>query len=86
MSLLCWLNEVKLTDIDTVGGKNASLGEMICNFTKMGIIVPFGFVITTHAYDIFLKENELELKINDLLNSIDNYDDIVNLKRVGIKE
>lgn len=43
---LKWLHEVQLSDIDTVGGKNASLGEMIRNLGQLGVQVPGGFVVT----------------------------------------
>ena len=58
------LAEVNLQMIDTVGGKNASLGEMIQNLDGRGINVPGGFVITVDAYKKFIQHNELEDKIN----------------------
>ena len=44
-----WLKDIRLTDVDLVGGKNASLGEMIGNLTELGINVPNGFAVTTKA-------------------------------------
>jgi pyruvate,water dikinase len=46
------LNQVSLKDINSVGGKNASLGEMIQNIESLGIKVPNGFAITTQAYQL----------------------------------
>ncbi|HRD44309.1 MAG TPA: PEP/pyruvate-binding domain-containing protein, partial [Ferruginibacter sp.] len=54
------LDKVSLGDIDQVGGKNASLGEMLQNLTPLGIQVPTGFVITVAAYREFLKYNNLD--------------------------
>jgi pyruvate,water dikinase len=44
------LNEVGIRDLDLVGGKNASLGEMLQNLTKLGVNIPGGFVITAHVF------------------------------------
>ena len=52
---IVWFDEVGLSDVALVGGKNSSLGEMICNLKQLGIQVPFGFAITTHAYQYFLE-------------------------------
>ena len=46
-----WFDQISLSDLPLVGGKNASLGEMVSNMTQFGINVPFGFAITTEAYD-----------------------------------
>ena len=51
---LKWLHEVELSDIPTVGGKNASLGEMIQHLGKLGVEVPGGFVVTVAAYEAFI--------------------------------
>ena len=63
---IVWFDEVGLDDVALVGGKNASLGEMICNLKQLGIEVPFGFAITTHAYQYFLEHN-------NLVDTIKNY-------------
>ena len=49
-------SKIKMNDILQVGGKNASLGEMIQNLTPLGIDVPDGFAITVDAYNYFIKE------------------------------
>ena len=66
--------------MELVGGKNASLGEMISNLSSLGINVPDGFVITAQAYDLFIQHNNLHEKIADILNKID-YNDPVNLRK-----
>ena len=50
------LSEVKLTDIDLVGGKNASLGEMLQNLTELGVNIPGGFALTVNAYKEFISD------------------------------
>ena len=63
---LKWLHEVQLSDIPTVGGKNASLGEMIQNLGKLGVKVPGGFVVTVASYEAFIAHNELDQKIKNM--------------------
>ena len=82
MILTKWLNEVSLNDGKLVGGKNASLGEMICNLEKLGIKVPFGFVVTSDAYSYFLKHNNLEQNINNSIKNL-NFNDPVNVRRIS---
>lgn len=76
------LNKVGLKDIDQVGGKNASLGEMIQNLTSLGIDIPDGFVITVEAYRSFLSFNDFEKRIAEIINTID-FKDIESLRRKG---
>lgn len=76
------LSEVGINDIETVGGKNASLGEMIQNLASLGINIPNGFVVTVAAYREFLQYNNLESTISHIINSI-NYDSIESLRRGG---
>ena len=67
-----------MNDINQVGGKNASLGEMITNLSKSGVKVPNGFAITTDAYTLFIKEAGLESTISDQLAELneDNLNDL----------
>ena len=58
---------IDLNDLSVVGGKNASLGEMIKNLSTLDIKVPSGFVITVEGYKHHLKTNNLESKISELL-------------------
>ena len=80
MVLTKWLEETNLNEVELVGGKNASLGEMISNLSSLGINVPDGFVITAKAYDLFIQHNNLHEKIAEILNKID-YNDPVNLRK-----
>ena len=80
-----WFNEICLNDLPLVGGKNASLGEMIQNMEKLGINVPFGFAVTTKAYDKFIQSNGLDTFINERLKELSEDYNLVNLKRTGMK-
>ncbi len=79
-SLVLWLSDVTIEDIPLVGGKNASLGEMIRNLSPMGINIPDGFVVTSKAYERFIEFNNLKKKIGDILETI-NYDDVADLHK-----
>lgn len=76
------LEEVGIHDIDRVGGKNASLGEMLQHLTSMGIRIPGGFVITADAYAAFVRFNNLESTIRHIINTID-YENLESLRRGG---
>ena len=78
------LSEVELTDLELVGGKNASLGEMIKNISKLGVNIPDGFAITVHSYYQFIKFNNLEKIIYSLINNI-NKNDLVSLRKMGLE-
>ena len=65
------LGECTLKDVNLVGGKNASLGEMIQVLGKKGIDVPDGFAVTVNAYWDFIYENKLHDPIRDLLEKLD---------------
>lgn len=71
-------------DVDTVGGKNASLGEMISNLANAGVSVPGGFATTAQAYRDFLEQSGLNKRINDVLDAL-NVDDVVALAAAGKK-
>lgn len=81
-SYVVQLNEIGLQDVDQVGGKNASLGEMLRHLSASGIKVPGGFATTAHAFREFLNENKLEEKIYALLNDL-NVEDVEELARRG---
>ena len=76
------LKKLGKDDIEIVGGKNASLGEMISNLSKLNIQVPGGFATTSNAYRDFLKINSLDKKINNILKTLD-VDDISALSNAG---
>ena len=71
-------------DVDTVGGKNSSLGEMISHLAKLGVSVPTGFATTAQAYRDFLKHENLAERIGQELASL-NVDDIAKLTVTGAK-
>ena len=71
---ILWFENVNLADIPRVGGKNASLGEMIQSLTASGIRVPGGFATTAAAFRYFIKETRLGEKISEKLNRLDVHD------------
>jgi len=83
-SLILWFNEVGITDIPLVGGKNASLGEMIQQLVPKGINVPIGFATTAYAYRYFIQSALLEEKLRALFSDLD-VEDVKNLRERGKK-
>ncbi len=80
---ILWLHEVEMADVDRVGGKNASLGEMLRNLTADGSVkVPGGFATTAHAYREFLAHEGLADRINQTLDAL-NVDDVGQLAVTG---
>ena len=73
--------KLRMTDIEAVGGKNASLGEMISQIPT-GVRVPNGFATTSHAFRIFLQQDNLNLKIEAALQNLDS-DNISQLSATG---
>lgn len=69
-------------DVERVGGKNASLGEMISNLAGAGVSVPGGFATTAQAYRDFIEANNLDARIHDLLDTLD-IDDVNALAKAG---
>ena len=78
------LHQAGIRDIERVGGKNASLGEMIQHLSKLGIRIPSGFIITVDAYQSFISYNQLEDKISALISEID-YENMESLRRAGLQ-
>ena len=76
------LAELGMNDVDIVGGKNASLGEMIANLSGLGVTVPGGFATTAAAYREFLAADGLDSKIHGLLQDLD-VDDIDAMTTAG---
>ncbi|MDB9516114.1 phosphoenolpyruvate synthase [Roseofilum reptotaenium CS-1145] len=79
-AFILWFDQVGLEDIRLVGGKNASLGELIRQLTPKGINVPQGFAITAHAYRYFISSAGLEPQLRELLTDLD-VDNIVLLRQ-----
>src|SRR5690606_38470043 len=71
-----------MTDVDRVGGKNASLGEMISNLANAGVQVPGGFATTALAFNDFLEQSGLNDRIHQLLDELD-VDDVSALAVAG---
>ena len=78
------LSEVKLSDLELVGGKNASLGEMIQNLSQLGVHIPSGFALTVDAYQQFISFNNLDKTIRSLVKGIKT-DDLVSLRKTGLE-
>jgi pyruvate,water dikinase len=72
-ALVVPFENLRMTDVETVGGKNASLGEMISNLPT-GVKVPTGFATTAHAFRNFLAHGDLVGRINARLNALDTED------------
>ncbi len=80
--LLRWFDQVGMNDVAIVGGKNASLGEMVRQLKPRGVRVPNGFATTAEAYRLFLRESGLDEKIAQVLSGL-NTDDVSNLQHHG---
>ena len=74
--------QLKNKDVELVGGKNASIGEMISGLSNLGVSVPGGFATTSHAYRDFLAQDGLDERIRDVLAALD-VDDVERLAVVG---
>jgi len=77
-----WYSQLGMHDVETVGGKNASLGEMIRNLAASGVKVPNGYATTAAAYREFLSYEGLDARINALLDALD-IEDVQALARTG---
>jgi len=77
-----WFKELGMDDVDLVGGKNASLGEMYQNLTQEGIRIPNGFAITADAYRHILDDNDAWKKLHEQLDIFDP-DDVIQLQKRG---
>jgi len=77
-----WFQDLSKNDVEIVGGKNASLGEMISNLSGAGVSVPGGFATTADAYREFLEQSGLDKKIHDALDKLD-VNDVNRLAETG---
>ena len=80
---IVWLKDVGMSDVEKVGGKNASLGEMISGLNSQGVRVPGGFATTAEAFESFLDHSDLKNKINELLSNLD-ITNIQELTKTGL--
>ena len=76
------LDQLGMNDVPRVGGKNASLGEMISNLGGLGVEVPDGFATTAHAFDEFLDQAGIRERIHQRLDRLDT-DDVKELALAG---
>lgn len=85
-ALVVPFENLRMTDVEAVGGKNASLGEMISQLPTgpQGVRVPTGFATTAHAFRVFLAHDGLDKKINGVLDTL-NTDDVRALAEAGAK-
>ena len=83
-ALVLPFEQVSMRDVETVGGKNASLGELIGALTRLGVKVPGGFATTAAAYRALLARDGLDLRIRDELATLD-IDDIARLTETGAR-
>lgn len=77
-----WFNGLSMDDVDKVGGKNASLGEMVSNLANAGVSVPNGFATTSYAFNQFLDHEGLDERIHQLLDELD-VEDVEALRKTG---
>ncbi|MFF1830803.1 phosphoenolpyruvate synthase [Paenarthrobacter sp. NPDC058040] len=82
MTDVLWFSDLGLSDLDQVGGKNASLGEMVRNLATAGVKVPDGFATTADAYRRFLSESALDARVEGILAGLDS-GDVAALAKVG---
>lgn len=80
--LVLWLDNLRLSDLGKVGGKNSSLGEMIGNLSKLGVSVPGGFATTAHAFQQFIAQSGLADRIQQRLATLD-VENVDELTRAG---
>src|SRR5687768_5262908 len=71
---VAWLKDLRMADLERVGGKNASLGEMMSGLAAAGIRVPGGFATTAQAFREFLGVNGLDKRIEERVNKVDTSD------------
>jgi pyruvate, water dikinase len=82
MNEIAWFDQIGMADLPRVGGKNASLGEMVSHLSSLGVAVPGGFATTSDAYREFLAHDGLEGRIRDAIAELD-VEDVAALTRVG---
>lgn len=79
---ILWFDQLRIEDVASVGGKNASLGEMYATLTQKGIRVPNGFAVTAYAYRYFIEKEGLTSFIEKTLEGLDTHD-VKQLQKVG---
>jgi pyruvate,water dikinase len=79
-----WFEDLGIKDVPSVGGKNASLGEMIRNLGQKGVRVPSGFAITAYAYKYMIEKVGIDVKIKEILTGLDTHN-MTDLAKRGQK-
>jgi len=79
-----WFEDLRIEDVPSVGGKNASLGEMIRTLGEKGVKVPSGFAITAYAYKYMIEKAGIDVKIREILSDLNTHD-VHNLAERGQK-
>lgn len=82
MKYIRWFKDLGIKDVPRVGGKNASLGEMMRHLTPKGVKIPDGFAVTARGYRHFIRRNKLGKQIEELLEGLDTHD-VRDLARRG---
>ncbi|MBE1274043.1 phosphoenolpyruvate synthase [Enterovibrio baiacu] len=77
-----WFDSLSMDDVDKVGGKNASLGEMVSNLANAGVSVPNGYATTSYAFNQFLDFEGLDERIHQVLDDLD-IEDVDALRQAG---
>jgi pyruvate,water dikinase len=83
MNYIKWFDTLTMNDVSLVGGKNASLGEMIKQLSKKGIRIPYGFAVTAEAYWHFLNQNNILPTMQKSMTQLTDRNDLAMLKKVG---
>lgn len=82
LTYISWFDQLRMTDVNRVGGKNASLGEMISQLSAAGVSVPGGFATTACAFRDFLAQDQLDKRIESILATL-NIEDVSALAQTG---
>ena len=83
MNYIQWFKDIRMTDVPSVGGKNASLGEMFSQLSQKGILIPDGFAITVDGYWHYIDQNKLREPIANLMAQLTDPEDLATLERIG---
>jgi pyruvate,water dikinase len=83
MKYIKYFEDIHIGDVHSVGGKNASLGEMINQLSAQGIRIPTGFAITAQAYWYYLESNNLVEKMKNIMSELNDIGDVKKLQKIG---
>ena len=83
MNYIQWFKDIRMKDVPSVGGKNASLGEMFSQLSQKGILIPDGFAITVDGYWHYIDQNALREPIANLMAQLTDPEDLAALERIG---